>query len=60
VPIIKEVEQAIKKLKNNKAPGMDLITAELVKFAGPEYVKHLHQLIAKIWITEIIPEEMPN
>jgi sorting nexin-29 len=28
-----------------------------VKFAGPEYVKHLHQLIVKIWITEIIPEE---
>jgi hypothetical protein len=41
VPTIKEVEQAIKKLKNNKAPGMDLITAELVKFAGPEYAKHL-------------------
>ncbi|PNF42710.1 hypothetical protein B7P43_G14181 [Cryptotermes secundus] len=38
---IKEVEQAIKKLKNKKAPGMDLITAELVKFAGPEYAKHL-------------------
>jgi sorting nexin-29 len=28
-----------------------------VKFAGPEYVKHLHQLIVKIWITETIPEE---
>ncbi|PNF17083.1 hypothetical protein B7P43_G16092 [Cryptotermes secundus] len=57
VPTLKEVEQAIKKLKNNKASGMDLITAELVKFAGPEYAKHLHQLIVKIWITEIIPEE---
>jgi hypothetical protein len=44
-------------LRNNKAPGMDLIPAELVKFAGPEYVKLLHQLIAKIWITETIPEE---
>jgi hypothetical protein len=30
-PTMKEVEQAIKKLKNTKAPGMDLITAELVK-----------------------------
>jgi hypothetical protein len=28
-----------------------------VKFAGLEYVKHLHQLIGKIWITETIPEE---
>jgi sorting nexin-29 len=44
-------------LRNNTAPGIDLILAELVKFAGPEYVKHLHQLIAKIWITETIPEE---
>jgi sorting nexin-29 len=44
-------------LRNNKAPGIDLIPAELVKFAGQEYVKHLHQLIAKIWITETIPEE---
>ncbi|PNF28690.1 hypothetical protein B7P43_G07879, partial [Cryptotermes secundus] len=54
---IKEVEQTIKKLKHNRAPGMDLIREELVKFAGPEYAKHLHQLIVKIWITEIIPEE---
>ncbi|PNF39929.1 hypothetical protein B7P43_G17235, partial [Cryptotermes secundus] len=53
-PTIKEVEQTIKKLKNNKAPGMDLITAELVKFAGPEYAKHLHQLVVKIWINGII------
>jgi hypothetical protein len=57
VPTINEIEQAIKRLRNNKAPGIDLIPAELVKFAGPEYVKHLHQLIATIWITETIPEE---
>jgi hypothetical protein len=48
VPTINEIEQAIKRLRNNKAPGIDLIPAELVKFAGPEYVKHLHQLIAKM------------
>jgi hypothetical protein len=40
VPTINEIEQAIKRLRNNKAPGIDLIPAELVKFAGPEYVKH--------------------
>jgi hypothetical protein len=38
VPTINEVDQAIQKLKNNEAPGMDLIKAELVKLAGPEYV----------------------
>jgi hypothetical protein len=44
-------------LKNNKAPGRDLIQAELIKYAGAEYIKHLHQFITKIWITETIPEE---
>jgi sorting nexin-29 len=58
VPTINEIEQDIKRLRNNKAPGTDLIPEELVKFAvGLEYVKHLHQLIVKIWITETIPEE---
>jgi hypothetical protein len=42
------VEAAIEKLKNNKAPGMDFIQAELVKHAGTEYTKFPHQLIVKI------------
>jgi hypothetical protein len=57
VPTINVIERTIKKVRNNTAPGIDLIPAELVRFAGPEYVKHLHQLVVKIWITEIIPEE---
>jgi hypothetical protein len=44
VPTINKIEQAIKRLRNTKAPGIDLIPAELVKIAGPEYVKQLHQL----------------
>jgi hypothetical protein len=57
VPTTNEIEQAIKRLRNNKTPGIDLFLAELVKFASPEYVKHLRQLIAKIWIAETFPEE---
>jgi hypothetical protein len=56
-PTTVEVEAAIQKLKNNKAPGMDFIQSELVKHAGVEYTKYLHQLIVQIWINEIIPEE---
>jgi hypothetical protein len=49
VSTISEVrEQAIKRLENNKAPGMDLIQEESIKYAGPEYVKHLYQLMVKI------------
>jgi hypothetical protein len=55
-PTTAEVEAAIAKLKNNKAQGMYFIQAELVKHAGIEYTKY-HQLIVKIWINEIIPEE---
>jgi sorting nexin-29 len=36
---------------------MDFIQAELVKHAGVEYTKYIHQLIVKIWINEIVPEE---
>jgi hypothetical protein len=57
-PTTAEVEPAIEKLKNNKAPGMDFIQAELVKHAGVEYTKYLHQFIVKIWINKIIPEEL--
>jgi hypothetical protein len=56
-PTIDGVEQAIMKLKNNKAPGLDLVQSEIIKYAGPEWVKHLYQLMAKIWITETIPDD---
>jgi hypothetical protein len=38
-----KAEEAIKKLNTTNAPGMDRRQAELVKYAGPEYVKQLHQ-----------------
>jgi hypothetical protein len=36
---------------------MDFIQAELVKHAVVECTKYVHQLVIKIWINEIIPEE---
>jgi hypothetical protein len=32
--MLEEVGQAVKKLANNKAPGSDAITAELIKEGG--------------------------
>lgn len=34
-----EIEQAVSKLKNNKAPGSDKITAEMLKLSGDKRVK---------------------
>jgi len=51
------VKNATQKLKDNKAPEVDLIQAELIKKASPDFVKYRHQLIIKIWTTETIPED---
>jgi sorting nexin-29 len=51
------VNNAILKLKDNKAPGIDLILVELIKKASPDLVEHIHHLIINIWTTETIPED---
>jgi hypothetical protein len=56
-PALDEVENAIKKLKDNKVPGIDLIQAELIKKASSDIVESMYQLITKIWTTETIPED---
>jgi hypothetical protein len=56
-PTLNEVENAIQKLKDSKALGIDLIQAELIKKASPDFVEYMHQLIIKIWTTETIPED---
>lgn len=56
-PREREVEEAIKTLKNNKAPGEDLINAELFKYGGNSLKLELHSLICKIWQQEKMPTE---
>ena len=45
-PSIQEIEEAISALRNNKAPGTDLIPAELLKAGGADVAVALHSLIA--------------
>ena len=52
-----EVQKAIQKPKNNKAPGLDWIVAEMIKPAPTEVTSSLHQLLLKIWEDEVFPED---
>ena len=56
-PSIQEIEEAIRALRNNKAPGTDLIPAELLKARGTDVAVALHSLIMDIWQTERNPME---
>jgi hypothetical protein len=55
-PTYQETVDAISKLKNNKAPGLDGIPAELYKHGGPALWNTIHKLICRIWSREELPE----
>ena len=51
-----EVEAAVARMKNNKSPGADNITAEEMQVAGQYGVDVLFELRCKIWETEKVPD----
>ncbi|CAG2187633.1 unnamed protein product [Mytilus edulis] len=52
-----EIKAAIKKLKNNKAPGVDGIPAEVLKSDINLNVNILRDLLNEIWEKEILPTQ---
>ena len=56
-PSLDEVAAAISGLKNNKAPGLDNLPAELFKTGCEELTTILHQLIVQVWTEEKLPDE---
>ena len=56
-PTRNEVERAIQRKKNNRAPREDTIVAELIKYGGHGIVEAVHELIKLIWTTENMPQE---
>ena len=54
-PSMEEVNQAIKSLKNNKAPGEDGINAELFNYGGEVLRTKLLHLLKLIWKQEKKP-----
>ena len=55
--LLEEVEHAIKKLRNNKSPGHDNITAEMIKQGGEPLSKEIHKLCNLAWEQGRAPEE---
>ena len=56
-PSLREVEEEIRRLKNNKAAGNDHLPSELLKHGGDALARALHWVIGKIWDEETLPEE---
>ena len=56
-PSFHEVVEAIKKLKNHKAPGPDAIPSEFLKYAGEDVIKVIHHFMLSVWETEAFPQE---
>lgn len=52
---MRDVKDAIKKLKYNKAAGKDDIGADLIKMGSEKYAFCLHRLV-RIWELEQLPE----
>jgi hypothetical protein len=56
-PSKEQITEIIRKLKNNKSPGTDGLTAELFKYGGQRLLDYTHKLIEEIWKKEQIPTE---
>ncbi|KAJ8710014.1 hypothetical protein PYW07_009380 [Mythimna separata] len=56
-PSTSEVAKAVRSLKTGKAPGLDLITAEMLQADLSSAVDVLTPLIEKIWTAEELPDE---
>lgn len=55
-PTIVEVEVAIQRMNSGKAPGINSITAELLKVCIGFSAHKVHELMVEVWKNEKIPE----
>ncbi len=57
VPSKAEVEAAVRRLKNHKAPGLCGILPEMIKCSGEAGIDMLHKLITRVWETGRAPAD---
>ena len=55
-PTLEEVSESVTSLSNNKAPGDNMIVAEMLKKADKSLLIEIHRIITEIWSNEKVPE----
>ena len=54
---IDEVRNAVKKLKNHRSPGEDLISGEMLKALGEIGLEKLTSILSNVWQKEVLPSD---
>ena len=57
-PLMEEIRDAVKKLKNRKSPGCDGVPADLWKAAGESGINLLYRICVDIWTKKRMAERL--
>ena len=58
VPSAEELSRAIDRLRISKAPGMDGIPPEIIKYGKGTLLDQLYELLCRCWEEDDVPHDM--